>query len=127
VLLTGTLLAPGRRTVTAASRVPGLAQGRRFERSHRVLSRARWSGLAVSRVLLRLLVVVFVPTGPLVVGVDETVEWRRGRRARKSLPRCGAVQPRALREVQRWWPDRALAAVADSTHAAPKFLAACRT
>ena len=33
-----------------------------------------WSTLAVSRVLLRLLVVAFVPTGPLVVGIDETLE-----------------------------------------------------
>jgi hypothetical protein len=78
----GTLLAPGRRTVAAALRVLGLAQGRRFERYHRVLSRARWSGLAVSRVRLRVLVGAFVPRGPLVLGVDETVERRRGRRSR---------------------------------------------
>src|SRR5215212_6922227 len=78
VLLAGTLLAPGRRTVAAALRAMGLAHGKRFERYHRVLSRDRWSGLAVGRALLGLLVAAFVPSGPLVVGVDETVERRRG-------------------------------------------------
>src|SRR3954471_5497715 len=80
VLVVGTLLAPGKRTVTAALRVMGLAHTRRFERYHRVLNRARWSSLAVSRVLLRLLVAAFVPTGPLLVGIDETLERRRGKR-----------------------------------------------
>src|SRR5215211_3596360 len=80
VLLAGTLLAPGRRTVAAALRAMGLEHGKRFERYHRVLSRDRWSGLAVGRTLLGLLVAAFVPTGPLLIGVDETVERRRGAR-----------------------------------------------
>src|SRR5215212_5880657 len=78
VLLGGAILAPGRRTVAAALRVMGLERERRFERYHRVLNRARWSGLAASRVLLNLLVTVLVPSGPLLVGIDETLERRRG-------------------------------------------------
>jgi hypothetical protein len=78
VLVAGALLTPGKRTVAAALRVAGLADTRRFERYHRVLNRACWSGLAVSRILLSLLVAAFVPDGPLVVGVDETIERRRG-------------------------------------------------
>src|SRR5918999_1748344 len=74
VLLVGAILAPGRRTVAAALRAMGLAQDRRFVRYHRVLSRARWSGLAVGRVLLEMLVAAFARDGPLVVGLDETVE-----------------------------------------------------
>ena len=80
ILVVGTLLAPGKRTVTAALRVMGLAHSRRFERYHRVLNRAQWSSLAASRVLLGLLVATFVPTGPLLVGIDETIERRRGKR-----------------------------------------------
>jgi hypothetical protein len=53
VLVSGTLLAPGRRTVTAALRAMGRAPCPRFERDHRVLNRDRWSGLAVRRTLLR--------------------------------------------------------------------------
>jgi hypothetical protein len=80
VLLVGAILAPAQRTVAAALRVSGLAQMRQFHRYHRVLSRATWSGLAVSRVLLALLVSTFAPTGPLLFGVDETLERRRGKR-----------------------------------------------
>jgi len=185
VLVVGTLLAPGKRTVTAALRVMGLAHTRRFERYHRVLNRAQWSSLAASRVLLGLLVAAFVPTGPLLVGIDETIERRRGARiaakgiyrdpVRSShahfvkasglrwiglmllvpvpwagrvwaLPFLTALAPserydqdrgrrhktltdwarQLLLVVRRWWPDRAIIAVADSSYAALELLAACR-
>src|SRR5918912_1536864 len=98
VLVVGTLLAPGKRTVTAALRVLGLAPTRRFERYDRVLNRARWSSLAASRVLLCLLVAAFAPTGPLLLGVDETIERRRGKADRREgdLPGSRALQSRAL-------------------------------
>lgn len=186
VLLAGALLAPAQRTVTAALRVTGLAQVRQFHRYHRVLSRDRWSSLAASRVLLRLLVTAFAPTGPLVFGIDETIERRRGARiaakgiyrdaVRSShshfvkasglrwvclmllvpipwaartwaLPVLTALAPSArydaergrrhktvtdwarqlLLTVRRWWPDRVIVAVADSSYAALDFLAACRS
>jgi hypothetical protein len=79
VLLMGAILAPGKRTVAASLRVMGLGHMRRFERYHRVLNRAKWSGREAARVLLGLLVEAFVPAdGPLVIGVDETLERRRG-------------------------------------------------
>lgn len=80
VLLAGAILCPARRTVAAALRVMGLGGDRRFHRFHRVLSEDRWSGLGASRALLGLLVRAFAPRGPLVFGVDETIERRRGRR-----------------------------------------------
>jgi len=185
VLLAGAILAPAQRTVTAALRVMGLDQIAQFHRYHRVLSRARWSSLAVSQVLLRLLVATFAPTGPLVFGVDETLERRRGKRiapkgiyrdaVRSShehfvkasglrwvclmllvpipwaartwaLPVLTALAPserydrergrrhktltdwagQLLLVVRRWWPDRPIVAVADSTYAALEFLAGCR-
>jgi hypothetical protein len=185
VLLTGAILAPAQRTVTAALRITGHAQTKQFHRYHRVLSRARWSALAVSRVLLRLLIQTFVPDGPLVVGVDETVERRRGKQiaakgiyrdaVRSShshfvkasglrwvclmllvpipwakrvwaLPFLTALAPserydtehgrqhksltdwawQLLLVVRRWWPERPLVAVADSSYAALPFLDRCR-
>src|SRR6266516_6929554 len=184
VLLAGALLAPAQRTVTAALRAVGASQLAQCQRYHRVLSHAQWSGLAVGRVLLRLLVDTFAPTGPLVFGLDETVERRRGAqiaakgiyrdavRSRRSqlvknsglrwvclmllvpipfaartwaLPLLTALAPSARYDqargrqhktvtdwarqlrlvVRRWWPDRALVVVADSTSAARAFLAAC--
>jgi DDE superfamily endonuclease len=81
-LLLGAILAPGLRTVTSVLRVLGLARERRWVNYHRVLSRAVWSPLAASRILLHLLVRAFVPTGPLVFGIDDTIERRRGARIR---------------------------------------------
>ncbi len=78
VLVAGALLAPGRRTVTAALRVMGLEQAPGFAVHHRVLSHARWSSRAVGHRLLLLLVAAFVPTGPVVVGIDDTIERRWG-------------------------------------------------
>jgi hypothetical protein len=80
VLLVGTILAPGKRTVTAALRVMGLENTKQFQRYHRVLNRAAWSGREASCVLLRLLVETFVRSGPLVIGVDETLERRWGKK-----------------------------------------------
>ncbi len=81
LLLVGAILAPGRRTVGSALRAMGLDQYKRFHRYHRVLSRARWSSLEVSRVLLALLVEAFVPEGgPLILGIDETLERRYGKK-----------------------------------------------
>ncbi len=81
LLVVGAILAPGRRTVSSALRAMGLDHEKRFHRYHRVLSRARWSSLEVSRLLLGLLVEAFVPEGgPLVVGIDETLQRRYGRK-----------------------------------------------
>ena len=78
VLLVGAILAPGKRTVTACLRMMGLSQERDFVNYHRVLNRARWSPLAASYILLRLLVTCFAPAGELVFGLDDTIERRRG-------------------------------------------------
>jgi DDE superfamily endonuclease len=80
VLLIGAILAPGIRTVASALRIMGLAHTRRFQRYHRVLNRDRWSSRAASRALLRLLVDAFAPDGPLGVGLDETLERRKGKK-----------------------------------------------
>jgi hypothetical protein len=185
VLLAGAILAPGKRTVASALRAMGLEEERRFCRYHRVLSRATWSSREASRLLLGLLVEAFVPEGPLVLGVDETLERRQGKKvAAKGIyrdpvrsthqhfvkasalrwicltllapvPWAGRVwalpflsalayseryaKERGLRHkkltewawqllllVRRWYPDREMVAVADSTYASLKLLDRCR-
>ena len=54
----------------------GLGRTEHFQRYHRLLNRAVWSGKETSRVLLGLLVKTFEADGPLVIGVDETLERR---------------------------------------------------
>jgi hypothetical protein len=79
VLVIGAILAPGERTVTAILRVMGLHHERHFQNDHRVLNRAKWSSRALSRILLCVLIQLFVPEdAPIVVGIDETIERRRG-------------------------------------------------
>ena len=81
VLLVGAVLATRKRTVTSALRVMGLSDDTSFARYHHVLNRAEWSSLRLSRVLLSLLIrYLDGGDGPLVFGIDETLERRRGSR-----------------------------------------------
>lgn len=81
VLMTGAILAPGKRTVSAVLRVMGLSQQKHFQTYHRVLNRAVWSPLLASRLLVRQLIVMFVPLRHSVVfGLDDTIERRWGQR-----------------------------------------------
>ncbi len=188
VLLAGAILAPSTRTVGSALRAVGLDREKRFHRYHRVLSRAAWSSREASGMLLRLLVETFVcegSEGPLVLGVDETLERRRGKKiaakgiyrdpVRSShqhfvkssalrwvcvmllvpipwasrvwaLPFLSALAPseryaqehgkrhktltewawQLLLQVRRWYPEREIVAVADSTYASLNLLDRCR-
>ena len=77
-LVAGALLSPGRRTVTAALRVMDLEQSASFAVYHRVLRTARWAARRVAHRLLGLLVAAFVRDGPVVIGLDDTIERRWG-------------------------------------------------
>jgi hypothetical protein len=79
ILLVGTILAPGKRTVTAALRVMGMSEQNDYAKYHHVLNRAAWLPLTASRVLLQLLLTTLDRgDGPLVFGIDETIERRWG-------------------------------------------------
>ncbi len=83
VLVVGALLCVRVRTVAAALRVVGLNQQQRFEAYHRVLNRATWSARQAGSVLLGLLVACFADQHqhePLVFGLDDTIERRRGKK-----------------------------------------------
>jgi len=78
VLVVGAILTPGQRTVTAVLRIMGLGHEPHFQTYHRVLNRAVWSSWEISRVLLLLLVKTFAVSGPIIVGIDDTIERRWG-------------------------------------------------
>ncbi len=83
LLLVGAILTPGQRTVAAALRVMGRSDHRDYARYHEVLNRAVWSSREVARVLLVLLLQhLDGGNGPLIFGIDETLERRRGARIR---------------------------------------------
>ena len=78
VLIVGAILAPGKRTVTSVLRVMGLSDDGHFQNYHRVLNRAVWSSLTLSHMLLDLLLSTFAAVGTIVMGLDDTIERRRG-------------------------------------------------
>ena len=83
VLVVGAILSPQKRTVTAALRVMGLSDDKQFGKYHRVLSRAIWSSLELSRILLGLLVMWLLSAdSPLPIVIDETLERRQGAKIR---------------------------------------------
>lgn len=84
VLVVGTILARGNRTVTAALKQMGLHDEPDFTLFHQVLNRANWSCLTLSRLLLQLLISTFVGAGGTVeIVIDETLERRWGRKIAK--------------------------------------------
>ena len=78
ILLMGAILSPAERTVTAALRVMGLSWEKHFQNYHRVLNRAVWSSLEASHILLGWLISSFAMRGPVILGLDDTIERRRG-------------------------------------------------
>jgi hypothetical protein len=112
LLLIGAILAPGKRTVTSILRVMGLSEQSNFAIYHQVLNRARWSSLRLSQVLLSLLIrYLDNGDGPLVFGIDETIERRRGKRiSAKGIYRDGVrsskghfVKASGLRWISLMW------------------------
>ena len=83
LLLVGAILTPGQRTVAAALRVMGRRDQRDYARYHEVLNRAVWSSRQAARILLVLLLQhLDGGDGPLIFGIDETLERRRGAKIR---------------------------------------------
>ena len=81
LLLLGAILAPAARTVTAALRAMGLAAERHFTNYHRVLNRVTWSARQGGQTLLGVIITCLVPPGaPIILGADDTVERRSGRK-----------------------------------------------
>lgn len=80
VLLTGAILCPGKRTVTAAMQALGLSNERNFSKYHRVLNGAKWDSWQLVKILLGLLIVLVPANFPILIAMDETIERRKGKR-----------------------------------------------
>lgn len=80
ILLIGAILCRGKRTITAILRVMGLSEEEKFCNYHRVLNRAKWSALMGSQILLGQLIYLMPEVWPLIIGIDETIERRKGKK-----------------------------------------------
>ena len=79
VLLIGLWLCQGKRTVSRLLQVMGLGEEPHYHKYYRILSRVGWSGLSGAKQLLKLLRLRLIQDGPLVIGLDDTLERRWGR------------------------------------------------
>lgn len=80
ILLTGAILCRGARRITSILRMMDLREEKNFSKYHRVLSRAEWSNLALSKILLGLLINMLPESCPILIAVDETLERRKGKK-----------------------------------------------
>jgi DDE superfamily endonuclease len=80
VLVTGAILTPGKRTVSAVLRIMGLSEAADFALYHHVLSQAHWDSRAIARKLLSLILERFLSDGPVIIGIDDTIERRWGKK-----------------------------------------------
>lgn len=77
VLVTGAVLTTGKRAVL---RVMGLAEATDFALYHHVLSQAHWNSRIIARKLLSLILERLLPAGPVIIGIDDTIERRWGKK-----------------------------------------------
>lgn len=80
ILLTGAIVCRGPRRITGILRVMGLADIINFSKYHRVLSRAKWNSVNLSRILFGLLIKLLPSDFPILIAVDETLERRKGKK-----------------------------------------------
>jgi hypothetical protein len=113
ILVAGMVLTPGKRTVSAALRIMGLSATSDFALYHHVLSQARWDSRAIARRLLTMILARFLREGPLVIGIDDTIERRWGAKiaargiyrdpVRSSAPRTAtSSRPAACAGCRSW-------------------------
>jgi len=79
-LLTGAILCNNQRTIAAILRVMGLSKDKHFINYYRVLNRACWSSLQASKILLGLLIKLIPESCPIIIGIDDTIERRKGKK-----------------------------------------------
>jgi hypothetical protein len=70
----------------------GLRNEKNFSKYHRILSHARWDGLALSKILLGLLIALLPSNWPVLIAVDETLERRQGKKIKAKGPYRDAVR-----------------------------------
>lgn len=84
-------------------RVMGLSKSKHFINYHRVLSRAVWRGRKASQILLLQLIAVFAVSGVIVLGLDDTIERRRGKQiAAKGIYRDPVRSSHGHKVMRKW-------------------------
>ncbi|MEO8723050.1 MAG: transposase, partial [Sphingobium sp.] len=67
-------------TISACLRMTGRTEASNFASYHQILNRVRWGPRCAAKRLLGSVIERFAPAGPVVIGMDDTIERRWGRR-----------------------------------------------
>jgi hypothetical protein len=106
LILAGVILAPGRRTGTAALRILGRDRDPKFCTFHRVLNRAAWSSRAAASRLLLLLIASFLPdAAPAIGSRDPAPVVRHGHPAHHARPARPVLHHHVIRPRSRQVPE----------------------
>ena len=92
ILLTGAILCNNQRTIAAVLRVMGLSHDKHFNNYYRVLNRVCWSGLQAGKILLGLLIKLLPESLPIIIGIDDTIERRKGKKLNDCRLEIGRFQ-----------------------------------
>jgi DDE superfamily endonuclease len=80
ILLLGTILCIGKRTVCSALHAMCLEHQTSFSKYHHLLNRVACSSLKAAKILFYMLIALIPDKNPLVIFVDETLEHRKGKK-----------------------------------------------
>ena len=81
-LIQGAILCRGARRITTILHVLGLSQQSNFSKYHRVLSRAKYNSINLSKILFGLIIPMLPDSWPILIAADETLERRKGKKIR---------------------------------------------
>jgi hypothetical protein len=85
-IFVGTVLCKHKHTTTNILRALGLSQSSTFCNFHRFFNRDKWSMTEAAKILAQKIISVFIPEGPILIGIDETLERRWGKKIKMKAP-----------------------------------------
>jgi len=78
----------------------GLASVKNYSKYHKVLSKAKWSGINLAKILLGLLLEITPSSWPVIIAIDETLERRKGKKIKAKGVYRDAVRSRQSNVVK---------------------------
>ena len=71
----------------------GFENEKRYTNYHRVLNRAKWNALNGAKIMLGLIIKLLPPGFPLIIGIDESIERRKGKSIKA---KTGGIKPLSI-------------------------------
>jgi hypothetical protein len=99
ILLVGAIQPSGKPIVTTCLGIWSKSQVNQFQNDNHVLNCVRWLMLQTARILLRLLIMIFAPSGKLLIVIDHWIKPRNAEQIRVNGMCCDQVRSSQLHLV----------------------------